>query len=627
MAKFNQQFENMLTDSADGRRQTINNTTLRELFANRSPTETKSMNQTKINSATRFFDQAGMLDMTPAEITADSVNFTRMMTGEAYEKLGQNQATKAQAFLSGILEDAGHGQSWPSRTLKVELGKDVALDKFDFVPTRAKVKEFPDDVFEKLKRSLVRLNNTNDIEAQAQLMMHMFGGYRPEDLADIQVSDINFKTGLVENIEIKGAGETVLKSGYFAPPILDAIKLHVGDRKTGVLFENPQANAERINRVFDGVFGSDYLTVTSPKKGTRPAPLRVKKLRNLNETILSGFGVDPVARKVLTFRSPASVAEDYAASAARIRQLEKIVGRNVALFTAGSETTSVAQYMNDVGVTAPSKRTSAISATQEVLDDLGYEEAVSQDFYNALPDSGEVVGGKVAGQVDPEVSAALAKRESQSLLMQAEDIEIARGQKAEELQATREKLKETKQEAAAAAKEQTLAETKEKAMRNIAKVGRRIGRVLPGVGLGFSAIAAEQPYSAVTQQLQAMNLPTGLAKTAGVVAGATEFLPVTPSDVVSAGQFIASQDSQVTPEGLETAGMAPRLVGREDFAGPSGPGFASIPQDSFQPIDIPAIPPSSGGMLEAADSQERVNQARGAAMRGEETTLTGSVLN
>jgi len=627
MAKFNQQFEDMLTNSADGRRETINNTTLRELFANRSPAETKSMSQTKINSATRFFDQAGMLDMTPAELTADSVNFTRMMTGEAYESLGQNQATKAQAFLSGILEDAGHGQSWPSRTLKVELGKDVALDKFDFVPTRAKVKEFPDDIFEKLKKSLVRLNNLNDTEAQAQLMMHMFGGYRPEDLADIQISDINFKTGLVENIEIKGAGETVLKSGYFAPPILDAIKLHVGDRKTGVLFENPQANAARINKVFDGVFGSDYLTVTSPKKGARTEPLRVKKLRNLNESILSGFGVDPIARKVLTFRSPASVAEDYAASAARIRQLEKIVGRNVALFSAGSETTSVAQYMNDVGVTAPSKRTSAISATQEVLDDLGYEEAVSQDFYNALPDSGEVVGGKVAGQVDPEVSAALAKKEAQSLLMEAEDIEIARGQKAEELQAARDKQKQTKQEAAAAAKEQTLSDTKEKAMRNIAKVGRRIGRIIPGVGVGLSAIAAEQTYSAVTQQLQAMNLPTGLAKTAGVVAGATEFLPVTPSDVVSAGQFIASQDSQVSPESLETAAMAPRLVGREDFAGPSGPGFASVPQDSFQPIDIPAVPPPSGGMLEAAGSQERVNQARGAAMQGEETTLTGSFLN
>ena len=209
MAQFINEFEEMLAASPDGRPQTINNTIIGELFKNRNPAETKSMSQSKINSATKFFETSGMLDMTPAEITADPVAFTKMMQGEGYQQLGKSQATKAQAFLSGILEDAGHGQSWPSRTLKTQLGREKALNTFDFEVTRAKVKEFPDDVFSKLKTSAARLQSKGDKEAAAQLLMHMFGGYRPEDLNGISIDDINFKTGVVENVEIKAAGATV----------------------------------------------------------------------------------------------------------------------------------------------------------------------------------------------------------------------------------------------------------------------------------------------------------------------------------------------------------------------------------------------------------------------------------
>ena len=132
MAKFNPEFEAMLTASPDGRPQTINNTTLRDLFQNRQIGETKDMTQGKINSVTRFFAAAGLLDTTPAEIVANPVMFAQAMQGEAYESFGKSQATKAQAFLSGIFEDAGHGPSWPSRTLKTQIGKEAAFEAFDF---------------------------------------------------------------------------------------------------------------------------------------------------------------------------------------------------------------------------------------------------------------------------------------------------------------------------------------------------------------------------------------------------------------------------------------------------------------------------------------------------------------
>tara|TARA_R110002012_G_scaffold38812_1_gene107642 strand:+ start:163 stop:2016 length:1854 start_codon:yes stop_codon:yes gene_type:complete len=617
MAQFINEFEEMLAASPDGRPQTINNTTIGELFKNRNPAETKSMSQSKINSATKFFETSGMLDMTPAEITADPVAFTKMMQGEGYQQLGKSQATKAQAFLSGILEDAGHGQSWPSRTLKTQLGREKALNTFDFEVTRAKVKEFPDDVFSKLKTSAARLQSKGDKEAAAQLLMHMFGGYRPEDLNGISIDDINFKTGVVENVEIKAAGATVSKSAIFSPPILDAIKMHIGNRKTGLLFESTQENSKRINNVFDEVFGKDYLTVSSPKGGKRQEPMRVKKLRNLNESILSGYDVSEQARKVVTLRAQSNVAEDYATSAARRRQIEKITAKNVALFSAGSESSSVAQFMSDVGVVSPSNRTATIAATKEVLEELGYENAVNPDFYNSLPESGEVIGGKIAGQVDPEVSASLNQKQIQANLKSADLDETDRlenRQRLEELRdQTSQDTKVKKQQKTVASGEDFIAKALKMA-KPIAKV------VLPPVGLAASMFASRETYASTREQLIELGIPDKLATAGAGIAGATEFLPVAPSDVVSVARSIPEQPSMM--QSMQARGQQVQDIGDE---------FGNLDQQGqptpSAPVNIPDPVPTQQGMLAAGGAKQRVNQARSAALAGEETSMSGSFLN
>ena len=612
MAKFNPEFEAMLTASPDGRPQTINNTTLRDLFQNRSLGETKTMTTGKIDSATRFFAAAGLLDMTPAEIVADPVMFTQAMQGEAYESLGKSQATKAQSFLSGIFEDAGHGASWPSRTLKTQIGKEAAFEAFDFKPTRATVKEFPDDVFSKLKESVVRLNATGDKEAAAQLLMHMFGGYRPEDLNGINIEDINFKTGVADDVEIKGSGGTTIKKAVFAPPILDAIRMHIGDRTTGLIFEDTQKNSKRINDVFDEVFGKDYLSVASPKGGKRQEPMRVKKLRNLNESILSGFDVGDQARKALTLRASGSVAEDYATSTARRKQLERITARNVALFSAGSGTTSVAQFMTDAGA-APSQRTGLITATKEVLEELGYENAVDSDFFNSLPDGGEVIGGRVAGQVDPDVAVAQAQEQKLKSERSAQQTEMQILQDQGDLEALREQAAKDKKFKKIEKKTATGRDLIDKALKGAKPI---VKVVAPPVGFALSALAAKQTKADVTQQLEQLGLPGPVSEVGGAVAGATEFLPIAPSDVVTAAQQIP-----------ETPSMVQAAQARQPDAPAATP--PTVPSLAPPPMNIRVPDPvqTNQGMLSAGGAQERVNQARSAALAGEETTLRGSFLN
>ena len=86
--------------------------------------------------------------------------------------------------------------------------------------------------------------------------------------------------------------------------MLDAIKLHLGDRKDGLLFESTRSKlADRINKVFAEVFPADAITSENRKTGVITTnPMRVKELRNFNESLLSAQGVETTSdsRKALS---------------------------------------------------------------------------------------------------------------------------------------------------------------------------------------------------------------------------------------------------------------------------------------------------------------------------------------
>ena len=96
-------------------------------------------------------------------------------------------------------------------------------------------------------------------------------------------------------------------------------------------------------------------------------------------------------------------------------------------------------------------------------------------------------------------------------------------------------------------------------------------RFLGPLGLGLTTAAAVTTGTAVRQRAEAMGIPDPLAKTAGVVAGASEFLPVPPSDVaeVQPDPFSmrpverAAAESEVVREGLKTTGQLQEAAPRE----------------------------------------------------------------
>jgi len=143
-------------------------------------------------------------------------------------------------------------------------------------------------------------------------------------------------------------------------------------------------------------------------------------------------------------------------------------------------------------------------------------------------------------------------------------------------------------------------------------IGDMYGKVPPPVKKGIAAvpyvgaaIAAEQTYSAVTQQAEALGLPSPVAKTAGAVAGATEFLPVAPSDVIAAVQSMASP--------VADPGSA-RPIERMMAYQPE----LFTDQTSAAPVRIPdAVQNVPTSFL---SNQERLSQAREASRSGTEAT-------
>ena len=636
MAQFNEAFEESLRAGGASRQKSINSSTLRDVITNRSPADYKKDGQGKINSALRFFEAAGLLDMTVGELADNPVAFANAMTGDAYAKLGKNQANEASKFISGIFQDAGHGKAWGSNTLKRELSPAKALELFPIESTQEKVKGYPDDFFTRTKKVVMELQAAGQKEAAAQFLLTMTGGYRSADLADVMVEDIDFRNGVLFDVEVKDAGKTTKKTGVFSAPQLDIIKDYLGGRTQGVLFADPDANARIINAALKRNFPPDYLTKNTKAKGTFTTGVTLYDYRHFNETYLSSMDVSDQLRKVATLRSPSKVSERYAASGARRKDINRLHGGLLSLFAAGSNTSSPAQYLNDVlsvdgSEPLLSERTKKLTATKELIEQVGYEDAISPSLYASLPEEGDVTGAKAAA-IDPETTAAINRQVKSEATEAALDADIRAGEKAEEAAAGREAARQTERDRKAKATEATNESTRQSLLQKGLARSKPLLTLVPFVGTAAAAAAIPQVREGISDTMQELfGMSPAMADTVGTAGAIADFAigeiaQVAPSDVVAAGQAIADMDATVDPKSLETADMAPKLVGREDFAGPRGPGFASIPRNDFSPVKIPPIPPTGQGMLEAGDAKNRVNQARAAAMQGEETTMAESFL-
>jgi predicted RNA-binding protein YlxR (DUF448 family) len=97
----------------------------------------------------------------------------------------------------------------------------------------------------------------------------------------------------------------------------------------------------------------------------------------------------------------------------------------------------------------------------------------------------------------------------------------------------------------------------------VGKIAGKAGKLLGPAGAVLTLTAADMTRQAVTSKLQAMEVPKPIAEVGGFVAGATEFMPVAPSDTadVTPSMFSerpverAAAEDEVARRGLKDLGM------------------------------------------------------------------------
>jgi hypothetical protein len=229
----------------------------------------------------------------------------------------------------------------------------------------------------------------------------------------------------------------------------------------------------------------------------------------------------------------------------------------------------------------------------------------------------EIAQGEQLRAAKTTEAIATAEASAQQKFRKAEADLIERAKSAPEIAAAEQALAEAR---SGAAKAKQIA-SGEDLLAKALKMAKPF-KVLAGpVGIGLAAIAAEQTRSAVTQQAEALGLPSSVASPLGYAAGATEFIPVAPSDVIAAGQSMATPVADPGSARPIERMMAdqPELFRRSEPAAPSADRVVPAAQPQMtQPVRVPdAVQNVPTSFL---SNPERLRQARQASREGTEAT-------
>ena len=244
---------------------------------------------------------------------------------------------------------------------------------------------YPIEAYEKVKSTLGLLStkgsDTYNPELKTQLLLHMFGGYRPSDFSDLRIENINFKTGIVSGVSLKTddvnqALAKNVKLTLFPQAQLDIIKsfiapdgnLEIGrdgkiisgaTRDAGLLFQNVNKNRDQINALLQkNPLLISYFQESSGK--VVQEPFSIYDFRRLMESHLTAAQVpiESPVRQILTWRAPSGTVQKYTAAGSVAAAVEEINSKAFApylILTDGSynetaKTKTHSQFLNEFDV-------------------------------------------------------------------------------------------------------------------------------------------------------------------------------------------------------------------------------------------------------------------------------------
>lgn len=470
--------------------------------------------------------------------------------------------------LNTMFDNAGFGSGYVKKQVENSLGKEAFNREsgWDYKRSRKVPVGFQSDVYQKLKSILGDDNLPKEV--RNQMAAHLFGGFRPENIANFKIENYDKEKGILTFYDKKSKKNKFL---VVNPAVQGVLNEQIADRTAGFIFPDARKNQTTLNAVLKNTM--NQVSFAKPDGSIKAENFTVYKLRNLNETILTDSGLNESDIDFLNGRKPQSEAAGYVAMAARQRRIKNAANELVASIAGYSGTQTVAQFSADVGISFPEDvlRTK-IDRSLLVADE--YVAALPDDFLAALePESGkysvESMPSADPDQVEQfknESIAASRLREETALKESAEtkksrlELEVEIQDLDEKVLSDKARREESKKKAKAAAGKsffdsviQTYGPSKT-TLKTIA--------ALPVVGAPVAGI-----LGAGEARARGADMPEAL------LAGAGEaLLPITPSDIrageEAAGyvgsqmQELMEQPSEANPQGLSIMDQMRSMLGQ-----------------------------------------------------------------
>ena len=194
---FEPQFETILSGKGRIRGESLKATPIGQIFSN--TTDRKNLAKLLIKAGLQDYTINDIFGKNTRKFVEDLVYTKKLTNAQKKDLIGPFKPLLAEVGISA------QGTTNPLRSHMTNVVGDSVMKAqgFDTDPLRLIPANYPTEAYQALKNLAAKYNAAGRQEEKTFLLALMFGGYRPSDFKNIKFENIDFDTGLVQDVKLR----------------------------------------------------------------------------------------------------------------------------------------------------------------------------------------------------------------------------------------------------------------------------------------------------------------------------------------------------------------------------------------------------------------------------------------